>query len=101
LKTALKHIGRERHKTTESISRDILNDDNFVEAVNANLVDTGKNILRDAIDKSYECISQSGRGIKKRKKTYKSKKASQKTTKRVKLKRKIKLNKKTEAIVFF
>jgi len=101
LKPALKYIGREGLKTAASIGRDVLNGDNFVEAAKANLVNTGKNILRRAIDKSDEYVSQNGRGVKRRKKAYKSKKDTRKTIKRAKLKKKAKQNKKTEAIGFF
>lgn len=72
LKPALKYFGREGIKTASSIGRDLLNGENFIESVKANLVNTGRNIMTDAIGKAEEYVKQNGNGLK-RKRVYKKK----------------------------
>jgi hypothetical protein len=91
LKPALKYFGREGIKTASSIGRDLLNGENFIESVKANLVNTGRNIMTDAIGKAEDYVKQNGNGLK-RKRVYKKpvkrrkvvKKKARKTIKRPK-----------------
>ncbi len=106
LKPALKYFGREGIKTASAIGKDLLNGENFIESAKANLVNTGKNIMTDAISRAEEYVKQNGKGLK-RKRVYKKKvvkhrkvvkKKSTKSIKRPKTKRVIKRKK---AIHFF
>jgi hypothetical protein len=100
LKPALKYFGREGIKTASAIGRDLLNGENFIESAKANIVNTGKNIMTDAIGRAEEYVKQNGNGLKRKrvcKKTVKrrkvAKKKSTKTIKRPKPKRVIKRKK--------
>ncbi len=72
LKPALKYFGREGIKTASAIGRDFLNGENFIESVKANLVNTGRNIMTDAIGRAEEYVKQNGKGLK-RNRVYKKK----------------------------
>jgi hypothetical protein len=109
LKPAIKYLGRQGLKTVSSIGRDLLNGENFVESAKSNLLNTGRNIMSDAIDKAEKYAEQTGNGLK-RKRVYKRRstlvkkkivKKRSKTRKTIKRKSINKTNKKKKIIGFF
>lgn len=113
LKPAIKYLGRQGLKTVSSIGRDLLNGENFIESAKSNLLNTGRNIMSDAIDKAEEYADQTGNGLKRKRvsKKWKSvvskKKTVNKTIKRSKIRKTTKrksvnkANKKEKIIDFF
>jgi hypothetical protein len=112
LKPAIKYLARQGLKTVSYIGRDLLNGENFVESAKSNFINTGRNIMSDAIDKAEKYVEQTGNGLKrksvcKRKSTVAEKNKLNKTIKRPKsrktIKRKFvkKANKKKKIIDFF
>ncbi len=112
LKPALKYFGKQGVKVAANIGRDLLNGENFVESAKSNFINTGRNIMSDAIDRAEKYVEQTGNGLKrkrvyKRKSTVVKKKKVNKILKRPKTRKTIKrksikkANKKKKIIDFF
>ena len=102
LKPALKYIGRQGWDAIKSMSSDVINGGNIVDAGRNALVKTTQNVLNDASDKlsQYKKRKQTGGGKRKRRVNTKKHKKRPKTvlkkvTKKPKPKRKVYKKRKT------